>query len=83
MIEVAWTLPDESRAPLARRHSPVRRSVGAATTVVVTAAVVGTVIVWLPPVFSVTGKVPAPLVSGASGGNMALASVLVKWSWPP
>src|SRR4029077_4189668 len=50
VIEVACTLPAESRAPVARKHSPVCRSLAEATTVVVTAAVVGTMIVWLPDV---------------------------------
>jgi hypothetical protein len=50
VIEVARTLPLESRAPVARTHSPVRRSDDDATIVVVTAAVVGTVMVWLPDV---------------------------------
>lgn len=48
-IEVAAMVPVESRAPLARRHSPVRRSVEEADDMRVTFAVVGTVIVWLPP----------------------------------
>ena len=26
-IEVAWTAPEESAGPVARKHSPVRRSV--------------------------------------------------------
>lgn len=50
VIEVAWTLPPESRAPVARTHSPVCSAVDEATTVVDTAAVVGTVMVWLPDV---------------------------------
>ncbi|HXM72889.1 MAG TPA: hypothetical protein VN940_06665 [Candidatus Dormibacteraeota bacterium] len=47
-IEVAATVPAESLAPLARRHSPVRRSVAVADDMRETVAVVGTVIVWLP-----------------------------------
>jgi hypothetical protein len=50
VIDVAWTLPAESRAPVARTHSPVWRSVAEAATVVVTAAMVGTVMVSLPDV---------------------------------
>jgi hypothetical protein len=64
VIEVAWTLPAESRAPVARRHSPVRRSLGEPTTVVLTAAVVGTVIVWLPfVVVSTVIEIPAAAVT--------------------
>jgi len=73
VIEVAWTLPVESRAPVARRHSPVRRSLADATTVVVTAAVVGTVIVWLPDVVVSTvietpaAPVTSPLTKAIAG----------------
>ena len=64
VIEVASTLPAESRAPVARTHSPVCRSVGEATTVVVTAAVVGTVMVWLPDaVVSTMIEMPAAPVT--------------------
>ena len=40
------------------------------------------VIVWLPPVFSVTLKVPVPLVSVEFAGRTAAASLLVKWTVP-
>jgi hypothetical protein len=72
VIVVAWTLPDESRAPVARRHSPVRRSVEAATTVVVTAAVVGTVIVWLPLVV-VSTVMEMPVAAVTSPVTKAIA----------
>jgi hypothetical protein len=65
VIEVACTLPAESLAPVARRHSPVCRAVGEATTDVVTAAVVGTMIVWVPDgVVSTVIEMPvAPVTS--------------------
>jgi hypothetical protein len=47
-IDVASTVPDESRVPLARTHCPVCRSAAEADSILVTVAVVGTVIVWLP-----------------------------------
>ncbi len=40
------------------------------------------VIVWLPAVSSVTLKVPTPLVSVASAGKDAAASLLVKCTIP-
>ena len=73
MIAVAETLPAESRAPVARRHSPVCRSVAAAISVVVTAAVVGTVMVWLPDVVVNTvieipvAPVTSPLTNAIGG----------------
>jgi hypothetical protein len=73
VIEVAWTLPAESRVPVARTHSPACRSVAEATTVVVTAAVVGTVIVWLPDVVVSTviempaAPVTSPLTKAIGG----------------
>jgi hypothetical protein len=45
VIEVAATVPAESRAPFARKHSPARSSVEEADDVRVTLAVVGTVMV--------------------------------------
>jgi hypothetical protein len=44
-IDIAWTSPAESAGPLARRHSPMRRSADAADEFLVTVATVGTVIV--------------------------------------
>jgi hypothetical protein len=73
VIEVAATAPAESRAPLARKHSPVRRSVAAADDVRVTLAVVGTVMVWVPeaPVSTVidvpVAAVTSPLTNAAAG----------------
>ncbi len=73
VIEVACTVPAESLAPVARMHSPVCRSVEEATTVVVTAAVVGTVIVWLPDVAVSTviempaAPVTSPLTNAIGG----------------
>jgi hypothetical protein len=73
VIDVAWTLPVESGAPVARTHSPVRRSAADETTVVVTAAVVGTVIVWLPAVVVSTviempaAPVTSPLTKAIAG----------------
>jgi hypothetical protein len=73
-IEVAWTAPDESMGPFARRHSPVRRSVEDADSVLVTVATVGTVIVWLPELAVITviemptAPVTSPLTKGACGG---------------
>ena len=73
VIAVAWTLPAASRAPVARTHSPVCRSVEEATTVVVTAAVVGTVMVWLPEVVVSTviempaAPVTSPLTNAIGG----------------
>ena len=40
------------------------------------------VIVWLPGVCSVALKVPVPLVSVLSAGNVAAPSLLVKWTVP-
>ena len=40
------------------------------------------VIVWLPAVFSVTLKVPVPLVNVALAGRIAALSLLVKWTVP-
>ena len=40
------------------------------------------VIVWLPAVLSVALNVPAPFVRVLSAGNVALPSVLVKWTVP-
>jgi hypothetical protein len=73
VIAVACTLPAESRAPVARRHSPVWSSVADATVVVVIEAVVGTVIVWLPDVAVRTvietpaAPVTSPLTSAIGG----------------
>ena len=72
-IEVAWIAPEESAGPVARKHSPVRRSVEDADSVLVTLATVGTVIVWLPElVITViempTAPVTSPLTKGACGG---------------
>jgi hypothetical protein len=72
-IEVAWTPPDESMGPFARRHSPVRRSVEDAGKVLVTVATVGTVIVWLPEPAVITviempsALVTSPLTTGSGG----------------
>jgi hypothetical protein len=44
-IVVAATVPAASRAPFARRHSPILKSVGVAEDMRVTLAVVGTVMV--------------------------------------
>ena len=41
------------------------------------------VIVWLPAVFSVTAKTLTPPVRVESAGRLALASLLVKCTWPP
>ena len=63
-IEVAWTVPAESRLPLARMHWPVCRSVAEADSILVTVAVVGTVIVWLPePVVNTVIETPAAPVT--------------------
>jgi hypothetical protein len=71
-IEVAWTAPEESAGPVARRHSPVRRSVEDADSVLVTLATVGTVIVWLPELVITVIEIPAapvtsPLTTGSGG----------------
>jgi hypothetical protein len=63
-IDVAWTAPAESREPLARRHSPVRKSVEDAEDIRVTIAVVGTLITSLPEVVvSTVIDVPAAAVT--------------------
>jgi hypothetical protein len=62
-IDVAWTVPAESREPLARRHSPVRRSVDDAADIRVTVAVVGTLITSLPAVVRSVIDVPAAAVT--------------------
>lgn len=63
-IEVACTAPAESREPLARRHSPVRRSVDEAEDIRVTVAVVGTLMVSLPDAaVSTVIDVPAAFVT--------------------
>ena len=72
-IEVAWTAPEESAGPAARKHSPVRRSVEDADSVLVTLATVGTVIVWLPELAVITvieipaAPVTSPLTTGSGG----------------
>jgi hypothetical protein len=38
--------------------------------------------VWLPEVFSVAEKVPAPFMSVELAGRIALASELEKWTVP-
>jgi hypothetical protein len=72
-IDVAWTAPDESMGPFARKHSPVRRSVEAAGNVLVTVATVGTVIVRLPELAVITvievpaAPVTSPMTDGIGG----------------
>jgi hypothetical protein len=70
VIDVAWTAPAGSRGPLARKHSPARKSAEVAVEVFVTLAVVGTLIVWLPAVAVITvTEVPvADLTSPATSG---------------
>jgi len=53
-IDVACTAPAASIVPLARRHSPVRRSVEDAEDILVTVEVVGTLIDWLPDAAVIT-----------------------------
>ena len=40
------------------------------------------VMVWLPALFRVAGKVPVPLVRAALAGSTAAVSEPVKWSVP-
>jgi hypothetical protein len=72
VIDVAATLPEASRCPLARKHSPIRRSAGDASEVFVTVAVVGTVIVWLPePAASTVIEVPLAVVTSPAANAIA------------
>jgi anti-sigma factor RsiW len=72
-IVVAWTAPAESRVPLARRHSPVCKSVEDADDIRVTVAVVGTLITWVPEVAVSTvidvplAWVTSPVTTGIAG----------------
>jgi hypothetical protein len=72
-IDVAWTVPAESRGPLARTHCPVWRMAAEAVSILVTVAVVGTVIVWLPePVVNTVTVTPtapstSPLTNACAG----------------
>src|SRR3954463_5126245 len=50
--------------------------------VIAALAVSVAVIVWLPAVFNVALKVPAPLVRVLLAGSVAAPSVLVKWTVP-
>jgi len=63
-IDVAWIAPAESREPLARKHSPVRKSVEEADDIRVTDAVVGTLTTSLPePAARIVIEVPAAAVT--------------------
>jgi hypothetical protein len=72
-IDVARTAPAESRMPLARRHSPVCKSVEDADDIRLTVAVVGTLITWLPEVAVRTvidvplAWVTSPVTAGIAG----------------
>jgi anti-sigma factor RsiW len=71
-IDVAWTAPAESRVPLARRHSPVCKSVEEAEDIRVTVAVVGTLITWLPEV-AVSTVIDVPLAWVTSPATTGIA----------
>jgi hypothetical protein len=72
VIDIAWTAPAASGCPLARRHSPVRRSAEDAVEVLVTVAVVGTVIVWAPaPVVRIV--IETPVADCTSPATKAIA----------
>ena len=71
-IDVAWTAPAESRVPLARRHSPVCKSVEDADDIRVTVAVVGTLITWLPAV-AVSTVIDVPLAWVTSPATIGIA----------
>jgi hypothetical protein len=71
-IVVARIAPAESFAPLARRHSPVRKSVEEAVDIRVTVAVVGTLITSLPVVaVSTVIDVPAAFVTSPATNGIA------------
>ena len=72
VIDVAWTSPEASRCPLARRHSPMRRSADDAVDVLVTLAVVGTVMVWLPEL-AVKTVTEVPMADRTSPATKAIA----------
>jgi hypothetical protein len=95
-IDVAWTAPAESRVPLARKHSPVCKSVEDADEVRVTAAVVGTLITSLPeaavstvidvPLAWVTSPATKGIGGGPEGvglGEAAAGGEAFGPNWPP
>jgi len=72
VMDVAWTAPAASRCPLARKHSPVRRSAADAVEVLVTLAVVGTFMVWLPEP-AVRTVIEVPVADCTSPATKAIA----------